>query len=211
MALWMESQVRAMLEALEPRPVSRRPETRYAAVAVVLRYPAPDAPEVLIIRRTEHPGDPWSGHLAFPGGREEDDDPTLLDTAVRETWEEVGLDLRATATHLGRLHDVQAVARARRIDLVIVPFVFVLRADAPLRPDGEEVAATYWAPLAPMAAGEVDAVRPYEHEGRKLDLPAFRLEDRLIWGLTHRMLDTFFDELRRHDRTGGDDPGDGSC
>lgn len=195
-----EESVRDALESLVPRRSPRGAKTRYAAVAVVLRYRESDGPEVLIIRRTEHPGDPWSGHLAFPGGREEEADATLRDTAIRETWEEVGIDLRATADAWGRLHDVQAIARAKRIDLVIVPFVFCLRAQVEVRPDPSEVAATYWAPLAPMVAGEVDAVRPYVHEGRPLELPAFRLEDRLIWGLTHRMLTMLFEELEARAR-----------
>lgn len=164
---------------------------------MVLRYrDEDDGPEALFIRRSEHPNDPWSGHMAFPGGRQDPDDVTLEDTAVREAHEEVGLDLRATAEPLGRLHDVQAIARSKRIDLVIVPFVFVLRATVQLVPDPSEVDEVLWAPLGPMWRGETAATRPYVYEGRPLDLPAFRVGERLVWGLTHRMIDMFFDELR---------------
>jgi 8-oxo-dGTP pyrophosphatase MutT (NUDIX family) len=83
---------------------------RQAAVAAVLRAP-PDGgdAEILLMRRAERHGDPWSGHMAFPGGRREEGDATLLDTAIREAREEVGLDLRAHGTLLARLPDIQAV------------------------------------------------------------------------------------------------------
>ncbi|MCA9639821.1 MAG: NUDIX domain-containing protein, partial [Myxococcales bacterium] len=69
---------------------------RFAAVAAVLRPTDADT-EVLLIRRAEHEGDPWSGHMAFPGGRHDPTDPDLLTTARRETLEEVGLDLSRRA------------------------------------------------------------------------------------------------------------------
>jgi len=62
-----------------------------AAVAIVVRE-GTDGPQVLLIRRADHPGDAWSGHMAFPGGREDPQDENLLATAIRETLEEVGLD-----------------------------------------------------------------------------------------------------------------------
>ncbi|MEM9693414.1 MAG: CoA pyrophosphatase, partial [Myxococcota bacterium] len=175
----------------------RREGFRYAAVAVVVWFPPRRGPEVLLIRRTEHPGDPWSGHMAFPGGREDASDVSLLQTATRETLEEVGLDLEATAEPLGRLRDVDAVARAKRINLVIAPHVFLLRTMPPrLVLDPREVAEALWTNLGPMYRGEVDTTTRYTHEGRPLDLPGFSVGDRVVWGLTHRMLELFFARLR---------------
>ena len=88
-------------------------EPKRAAVAAVLR-PGSNGPEVLLIRRAEHPNDPWSGHMAFPGGREDPCDADLFGTAVRETLEEVALDLTTNAALLGTLDDLPAVARGKR-------------------------------------------------------------------------------------------------
>lgn len=166
-------------------------------MAAVLRYPHPDAPEVLLIRRAEDPRDPWSGHMAFPGGRRERDDGSLQNTAARETAEEVGLDLKRHGELLGRLDDVEAMAKAKRTGLIIAPFVFLLRAqDVELRLEANEVAEAVWVPLRPMMDGTLDA--PFRFRERDLDLtlPSYRLDDeRVVWGLTHRMLSMFFREI----------------
>ena len=107
--------------------------TRRAAVAIVLRD-GPSGIEVLFIHRAEHPEDPWSGHMAFPGGRAEDGEPPLL-TAMRESAEEVGLDL-GRAELLGALDEVQAVRRVP-VDLAIAPFVFRVPASATPQPNHE--------------------------------------------------------------------------
>ena len=78
--------------------------------------------------------------MAFPGGRHESDDPSLLATAIRETQEEVGLDLRAAADHIGQLDDLQAIARGKPQETVIRPFVFEVHRDAPILADEREVA-----------------------------------------------------------------------
>jgi 8-oxo-dGTP pyrophosphatase MutT (NUDIX family) len=172
------------------------PEHR-AAVAVVLR-PARPAPglEVLLIRRATKEGDPWSGHMAFPGGRAEPDDRDLLATAVRETREEVGLDLAGASRVLGRLSDIPAMSRGTPTGMVITPFVFAVTSDAAtheLRGDPAEVERLVWAPLGPLARGEADTVMPYRHGSTNLELPAYRVGDGdIVWGLTYLMLRGFF-------------------
>ena len=64
---------------------------RFASVALIVRDRR--LPSVLLIRRAERTGDPWSGQVAFPGGKKQEGDLTARDTAVRETMEEVGIDL----------------------------------------------------------------------------------------------------------------------
>jgi len=149
-------------------------------------------PEVFFIRRAEHPRDPWSGHMAFPGGRQDDVDATLLHTAMRETHEEVGLDLSREAEHIGQLDDLQAIARGKPQETVIRPFVFEVHRESPIRVDETEVAEALWTPLLPLYRGEVDTVRPYQWHGAQIDFPAYDVDGRLVWGLTYQMLRSFF-------------------
>lgn len=166
------------------------PKLRRAAVALVLRGSG-HGDELLFIRRAQHPRDPWSGQMGFPGGRAEPGDEGPLHTALRETREEVGVDLTRDAEPLGALDEVRAMARLRPQNLVIAPFVFRLTRDVETRPSGE-VDGVFWLPLDrlldPAAHGEL----PYEHEGATLRFPCLRIDDLVIWGLTYRM----FEDLR---------------
>lgn len=192
-------EIRARLADRPHETVDAGRVPRRAAVAAVL-HEADRGAEVLLIKRAEHPDDPWSGHMAFPGGRyEPENDPTLLDTAVRETLEEVGLDLARGAELIGRLDEVEAVARGGRpIGLVIAPYVFELRdaARPPLRPDPTEVAEAIWAPLGPLVSGAAATTFPFRHEGEVHRFPAWDVEGRIVWGLTYRMLETLLSRVR---------------
>lgn len=168
--------------------------TARAAVAAILRDAGAGA-EVLLIRRAERRGDPWSGHMAFPGGRRDATDSNLHATAVRETREEVGIDLDADGALLGRLPDLEAIARARRTGLVITPFVFALARDVPLAFDAEEVAGAFWVPLSPLARGEGAGTVTWQGEGGALDLPCWRVQGQVVWGLTYRMIQSLFEAL----------------
>ena len=173
------------------------PDTPHAAVAAVLRYHGrAEEPDVLFIRRTSKPSDPWSGHIAFPGGRREPSDRDLVHTATRETAEEVGVDLERDGELIGRLDDVQAISKARPMDLVIVPHVFVVHRPVELVCEQSEVAEAMWSPIGPMVRGEIDTVHPYEREGRRLELPGYRVGPHVVWGLTYRMLQLLFDAAR---------------
>jgi 8-oxo-dGTP pyrophosphatase MutT (NUDIX family) len=181
---------------LADAPTSASPEGgKRAAVATILRDGG-EGPEVLLIRRAEHPQDPWSGHMAFPGGRESAADENLLATALRETQEEVALDLARSARLLGRLDSLPAVARGRRTGLTISPYVFELTSADPLLKPNYEVAEFLWAPLEPLLRGTWATTIPYEIEGQRLLLPAHSVQGRLVWGLTYRMLESLFSLLR---------------
>jgi 8-oxo-dGTP pyrophosphatase MutT (NUDIX family) len=178
--------------ALGLRPPARAEETAstQAAVAAILRE-GREALDLLFIRRAEHEGDPWSGHISFPGGRAEDGDDGLLTTATRETAEETGLDLRRDAELLGSLDEIRAMARGRRVDLTITPFVFRLLRPAEPTPN-HEVVSLHWLPLERLLASESRDSLEYRHEGVTVELPCLRIDDLVIWGLTYRM----FDNLR---------------
>jgi 8-oxo-dGTP pyrophosphatase MutT (NUDIX family) len=166
-----------------------------AAVAIVVRE-ATDGPQVLLIRRADHPGDAWSGHMAFPGGRENPQDENLLATAIRETLEEVGLDLGQAGRLLGQLAPLPAVARGRLVGMTIVPFIFELVADAELL-YSEEVAEAVWVPLDPLLQGQLRTTFAVDRDGgERMELPAHDVGGRIVWGLTYRMLDSLFELLR---------------
>ena len=180
--------VRAALASRPPQRVAE-PVSARAAVAVVLRDGAGRV-EILFIRRAEHPSDPWSGHMAFPGGRAEPGDVDLRATAVRETREETGIDLETAAEHLGELDEVRATARMRPLDLAISPFVFRLdREVAAVLSD--EVRSLHWLPLDDLLGPTRRSTLDYHHQGDTLQFPCLRVEELVIWGLTYRMFMSF--------------------
>lgn len=182
--------LRARLARPARPPLRIEDEPARAAVAAILRE-GPHGAEVLLIQRSHREGDPWSGHMAFPGGRQEPHDVDALATAVRETREEIGLDLAAHGEVVGRLDDLSAMARGRRAGLVVSPFVFVLHA-APELVLSDEVDAVLWAPIEPMRSGSTATTFEYSGPEFRLDLPGFRVQSSVVWGLTHRMLTNLF-------------------
>lgn len=167
------------------------PSASRAGVAMVLREGG-DGAEVLLIRRATRAGDPWSGHMAFPGGRHQPADPDVVHTALRETREEVGIDLHAAGEVIGLLDELRAVARERPLDLVITPVVCALRRPAALDLDVREVESALWIPLSFFRQPEARAVHRRALDGVETDFPAYRYEQYTVWGMTHFMLERFF-------------------
>lgn len=178
------------LRLREPARVEEPTATR-AAVAAVLRKREDDL-ELLFIRRAEHEGDPWSGHISFPGGRAQPGEADPLQTAIRETEEETGIDLGRDAELLGPLDEIRAVARGRLVDLSIAPFVFRLLRPVKETPN-DEVVSLHWLPLERLLDEECRSTMEAEHEGTTQELPCLRIDELVIWGLTYRM----FDNLRQ--------------
>jgi len=170
---------------------------RRAAVAVVLRQRPPHAPndtEVLLIRRAERLGDPWSGHMAFPGGHQNPDDLNLRVTAMRETMEEVGLDL-SQHEYLGALDELNAFARGRPVGMSIAPHVFALRGELPPLQPNYEVAELVWGSLCQMALGEIDTTKELTYGNEARTLPAYDVHGHVVWGMTYYMLRSLFQAL----------------
>ena len=182
--------IRRRLAEHQPERYETGAHTREAAVAVILRA-QPDDIEVLFIQRAEKRGDPWSGHMAFPGGHRDSVDADTLAAAVRETLEEVGLDL-STAEYLGALDPQRAMPRGRALDMVIEPHVFALDHDPVLTPN-YEVQDVVWAPLSTLASNLWHGTETRPMAGTPTTFNGYRLErGHFVWGLTYRMLKSFF-------------------
>ena len=115
-------QIRDAMARHDPNFVEPKPSTRQAAVAIIMRE-TQRGPEILFIQRAVKEGDPWSGHMAFPGGHKDPVDDSLQDAAMRETLEETGLSLIGS-DYLGALAHQQAQPRGRVLDMLIAPHVF---------------------------------------------------------------------------------------
>ena len=166
----------------------------WAAVAVIVRAAADDRAELLFTKRVEREGDSWSGQIALPGGREDNDDDSLLRTAIRETWEEIGLDLAAHGEALGVLDDV-APRTPVLPPIAVRPFVFSVHAQSETI-NGAEVAEVFWVPLDLL----LDSSRWSETEvhtpvgSQRVD--AILYGDHVVWGMTLRIVAQLVERLR---------------
>ena len=163
-----------------------------AAVAIIARPVAGDL-ELLFIRRAAFENDPWSGDIAFPGGRIAAEELPRL-AAERETLEEVGIDV-AKARWLGQLDDVIGGEGA----VVVSGFVYAL--DAPVTlVTNHEVASAGWVPVAALAAPERQLTNTFRYKDRDVTLPAIRVFDDdspHLWGLTYQFVERFMRTVGR--------------
>jgi 8-oxo-dGTP pyrophosphatase MutT (NUDIX family) len=185
-------EIRRALSDHEPEILPAHPRN-HAAVAIVLRETDPGL-EMLFIERARRTGDPWSGHMAFPGGRIEPEDNDAREAAERETWEEVGLSLESAET-LGRLTDLRG-RHAGKPDgaMVISAFVYHSIDPQPLRLN-HEVEHAFWFPVSSL----LEAERHVEYTAISRSdtrFPGICVGDRdrhIVWGLTYRFLEVFLE------------------
>ncbi len=179
------------------RPVTLDPEqTRRAAVAMLLR-PASrvggGAQELLFIERARREGDPWSGHMALPGGRVDAGDETSRRAAERETLEEVGLTLDG-AERLGRLDDMQGHRVSGVPGMVVSAFVYHVVEPGPIVTN-HEVQDAFWFPVKGLLEPERHVDYPLLQIGGQR-FPGIQVGDpdrQVVWGLTYRFLEIFFE------------------
>jgi len=169
-------------------PVAAEEEegVRKAAVALTFRLGENGALELLFIKRAEYEGDPWSGQIAFPGGRVEAGDGSLQETAIRETREETGIDLASEGMIVGRLDDLRP--RTVRLPAIMVrPYVAVLDRSERLVLS-PEVALSFWLPFAALTRVDDWHDDIVSARGIQINARVFRHQEHVIWGMTERIL-----------------------
>lgn len=172
-------------------------ELRLAAVAVVLM--GAENPSILLIERAESPGDPWSGQIAFPGGKMQEGDGSARAAAVRETGEEVGVDLERSGRFLGYASSLITHTGTMKV----VPAVFELSAEVQVKPN-DEVASYLWVELGELLSPSARTSFEMQFGAEKVSMPAFKAGHYLVWGLTYRVLSSLFLDERQariHDQT----------
>lgn len=195
-ALLAHPDVARLARALDERPgrpIAPEGPMRLAAIALVLRPGEAGDPELLMIKRAEVERDPWSGHIACPGGRMDPGDHDLRATAIRETWEETGIDLSRDGAVLGALDDITPRTPALP-PLIIRPFVAAVKPDVQLV-DSIEVAEAFWVPIAALRERTAWGTGLVRVRGAEREVTVFRHGAYVVWGLTERVLRQFLEYL----------------
>ena len=189
-----------IISALSGHRARRHPARRWlkrAAVALVLRESAQGA-QILVIERAKRIGDPWSGHLGFPGGRLDTGDQRSGSTAaIRETEEELGLTLSARNA-ITRLSDIRTLDHSRRAPLILSPFVYRWPQPAQTLIPNHEVAGWQWITLGWLDEPIHRATTRYRRRGLTLNLPCYHCADQtMLWGLSLLIVDELLAAIRR--------------
>jgi len=152
------------------------------------RGPGADAtPALLIMRRAERAGDPWSGQVSFPGGRVQPDDADTRAAALRELSEETGLRPDASFMPVGRLSDLLTREHGRHRPMVVTPYVYRVPRALAVAPS-EEAARLWWEPLATLVDPERQRSQVWRVAGLPLPFPAIEVGGARLWGLSLMMV-----------------------
>ena len=152
------------------------------------RGPGADAtPALLIMRRAERAGDPWSGQVSFPGGRVQPDDADTRAAALRELSEETGLRPDASFMPVGRLSDLLTREHGRHRPMVVTPYAYRVPRALAVAPS-EEAARLWWEPLATLVDPERQRSQVWRVAGLPLPFPAIEVGGARLWGLSLMMV-----------------------
>lgn len=166
-----------------------------AGVSIILRQNKVSGLDILLIKRAERSGDPWSGDMAFPGGKMSSGDPSVYHTALREMREEIGLEAD-NLKPLGRLSDQMTKTHSGFRPMIISSFIFELNQDADFTLN-HEVAEIVWVPFKLFSTPTHRKNMIWKVRGMKINLPCYWFENKRIWGLTLRILDELVSQQSR--------------
>lgn len=169
--------------------------TRRAAVAIVL-HECDDELCLLMIRRAKREGDPWSGHMAFPGGRRDPEDIDDRFCAIRETREEIALDLDALGHEVCALGDVNTGWRADRPEMLVAPFIYRVE-PLPALDLNYEVDGVISVPLSFLMDRSNRVPLKWEWRGTQVESDSYLYQDSRIWGLSLMMIDELIEAVER--------------
>ncbi|MFA5364613.1 MAG: CoA pyrophosphatase [Candidatus Bathyarchaeia archaeon] len=155
-----------------------------AAVVAVLRLVGQDV-QVLLVKRAEKVGDPWSGQIALPGGKRDSQDRDLKQTAVREAMEETGINILEDTCFLGAMQQVKTTEKP---DMTILPFVVLQQKEQKINLN-EELAGYFWVSLQDLKT----CTGTFSYKTTKC--PAFILENYAVWGITHTIVNNLLVRL----------------
>jgi 8-oxo-dGTP pyrophosphatase MutT (NUDIX family) len=159
----------------------REPE---AAVAIV-RTRGPDS-TILLMRRAEREDDAWSGHWSFPGGRRDQSDVDLLQTALRELREECGI--RLVREQVSAALPPTLARRRTGPFLLVAPFVFDIETELPTMLDAKEAAGAVWIQQSMLLDPTQHSFRRAPGMSAEVWFPAIALPGAPLWGFTYRLL-----------------------
>jgi len=157
--------------------------TEAAVATIIAQRPVP---EVLVLKRKAHPDDPWSGHYAFPGGRRDEGDASLLDTCIRETYEECGVLL--SARDLVKQYPVRQAGNDLNRPIPVTAYLFELPEYPAIRLQKAEISCHEW--LGLDYVGDADSVikRPMSPRCPDTLYPCIPATEGFIWGFTYETL-----------------------
>ena len=165
-----------------------------SSVAIILKGGA-SYPELLFIKRAERADDVFSGHMAFPGGVKEETDENILSTAIRETAEEVGLDLHQDGELIGRFDDYRPATPSAN-DFIVSPFIFYInKPNITLIKNSDEVEDVIWIGLDKLKKLLPGSKRTTNKFNREYQDYVFDHEGYRIWGMTGKILHSFITKI----------------
>ena len=183
-----------LLKAYRPHKLPLRRRVARAAVALVYRRAEAGGLELLFIQRAIRVGDPWSGHMAFPGGKLEARDTSSCYTAMRETLEETGLDLFQHGIYRTRLSDLLTRQHNRWRPMVVTPHVFEW-AGPEVVDLNHEVDGRVWIPASYLNDPANQSTLTWSARFGKLEMSCCRYRGYCVWGLSYSMLQEFLLEF----------------
>ncbi len=188
------NQLVEITQSYRPRKKWYRRVVKRSAVAIIVRE-AELGLEALMIKRADREGDPWSGHMAFPGGLSDHSDHNNLQTARRETLEEIGLDTNQYTQCMGRLSDVMVQRHRGKKPMIVTPYVFTIE-DVPELTLNHEVADILWVPLGFFADHANRQTMQWKLKKINFTLPCYFYQQQRIWGLSLMMMDELIAALK---------------